>query len=313
MNQIADATAPVLGFISHKLDRADHLRKDDAALDALRARDDAGVLLFHKLQPGVMRKGPRAEPLLAAPDALPAFGSPPTVFLGLHDGAPRFAAALEEEPPAAIMAALGEGAAFADLRMSASLMDAEDLALIGAGRSLLGWHARHGFCAACGAPSDVSHGGWRRTCPRCEAEHFPRVDPVAIMAIVRGDNILLGRQAGWGEGFFSCLAGYLEPGETIEQGAAREAFEEAGVRLGRMRYLMSQPWPLSGALMIGLIAETEDEKITIDPSEIEAARWFSRDEICAALAGTSPEMRRPFPFAVATHLLRAWAIDGVSV
>jgi NAD+ diphosphatase len=154
--------------------------------------------------------------------------------------------------------------------------------------------------------------GWRRFCDACRTEHFPRVDPVAIMLPVLGERCLLGRQAAWPAGFWSCLAGYVEPGETIEQAAARETFEEAGVRCsGRAAYLFCQPWPFPSSLMVGLILEATSADIVVDASEIEAARWFSRDEAAAMLAGALPGVFAPPLLAVAHHILRAW-LDGAA-
>jgi NAD+ diphosphatase len=181
-----------------------------------------------------------------------------------------------------------------------------DLGLVAEARSLLLWHARHRFCANCGSPTRPADGGWRRSCAACEASHFPRTDPVAIVAVTHGDRLLLGRQPQFPAGMYSALAGFVEPGETIEAAAAREIFEEAGLRLTRIRYHSSQPWPFPSSLMIGLIAEADHDALTVDRSELEDARWFSRSEVSSMLAGHHPDgLKAPMPLAIAHHLLRA--------
>jgi NAD+ diphosphatase len=180
-----------------------------------------------------------------------------------------------------------------------------DLGLFAAARSLLQWHARHRFCANCGNPSEPMDGGWRRVCPACSASHFPRTDPVSIVAVKHEGRLLLARQPHFPPGMYSALAGFVEPGETIEAAAAREIFEEAGVRLANVRYRSSQPWPFPSSLMIGLIADATDDALTIDHSELEDARWFTRDECLAMLAGAHPEgLKAPMPLAIAHHLMR---------
>lgn len=184
----------------------------------------------------------------------------------------------------------------------------------GTARSLLMWHARNGFCAACGAPTAPSHGGWRRVCPACGTEHFPRIDPVVIMAIgrmdpVAGPVLLLGRQAGWPEGRYSCLAGFMEPGETPETCVAREAREEAGVAITTARYVGAQPWPFPHSLMLGFIASTDTATLTVDRVELEDARWFSTGDISHIVGGTHPELSGPPPLAIAHHLIVQWLAD----
>ncbi len=173
-----------------------------------------------------------------------------------------------------------------------------ELGLLATAKSLLAWHARNGFCAHCGTPTRVAAGGYRRECPACETHHFPRTDPVVIMLIRHGDLCLLGRSPRFKEGMYSCLAGFLEPGETIEDAVRRESFEEVGLTIGAVHYHASQPWPFPSSLMIGCVAESRDSGITLDPVELADARWFSRDEVAAMLEGRHPEeltTRRPSP------------------
>jgi NAD+ diphosphatase len=165
----------------------------------------------------------------------------------------------------------------------------ERLSILAQARSILHWHSSHGFCAKCGAQSSMADAGYKRVCPACGTEHFPRTDPVVIMAVRHGDQILLGRQASWPPNMFSALAGFMEPGETIEQAVAREVLEEAGIKVGAVSYVTTQPWPFPSSLMIGMIAEATTTEITLDPEELEDARWFTRSELEMMLSGTHPE------------------------
>ncbi len=165
----------------------------------------------------------------------------------------------------------------------------ERLSILAQARSILHWHSSHGFCAKCGAQSLMADAGYKRVCPACKTEHFPRTDPVVIMAVRHGDQVLLGRQASWPPNMFSALAGFMEPGETIEQAVAREVLEEAGIKVGAVSYVTTQPWPFPSSLMIGMIAEATTTEIKLDPAELEEARWFSRSDLEMMLAGTHPE------------------------
>ncbi|CAN0464588.1 unnamed protein product [Phaeothamnion confervicola] len=179
---------------------------------------------------------------------------------------------------------------------------------------MLAWHARHRYCANCGAPTDSVHGGWKRQCPSCQVEHFPRTDPVVIMLVLDGDRCLLGRQSRFAKGMWSCLAGFVEPGETIEDAVRREVFEESGIRCGRVGYVRSQPWPFPMSLMIGAHVEALSSELTIDYAELEDARWFARAEVIEMMQGRHPAgLAAANPIAIAHHLIRAWIegrIDG---
>jgi NAD+ diphosphatase len=196
-----------------------------------------------------------------------------------------------------------------DLRSIAvrGLVPAEELGILAMAKSMLDWHARHRFCANCGAPTDAAQAGFRRDCSACGTQHFPRTDPVVIMLIARGDKCLLGRQSRFAPKMYSCLAGFLEPGETIDDAVRRETFEEAGVRVGKVEYVTSQPWPFPSSIMIGCIGEAESEDIVIDRTELEDARWFSREDIRRMLAEEHEEFAAPSPIAIARHLIREWA------
>ena len=165
----------------------------------------------------------------------------------------------------------------------------ERLSILAQARSILHWHESHGFCAKCGAKSLMADSGYKRVCPTCKTEHFPRTDPVVIMAVRHQDQILLGRQASWPPNMYSALAGFMEPGETIEQAVAREVLEEAGIKVGAVSYVTTQPWPFPSSLMIGMIAEATTTEIKLDPAELEDARWFNRSDLALMLAGTHPE------------------------
>lgn len=255
------------------------------------AHPGARLLVLNGLEPPIV--GDR----LALVPMDPARGD--ALLLGNLDGAPLFAS--------------GDGVATAPAMRSPTLMTAlaampaGEAALYGIARSLIDWHVRHGFCANCGQVTSVSRAGWARACSDCGAQHFPRTDPVVIMAVEHGDRVLLGRQPSWPPGRYSTLAGFVEVGESIEEAVAREVLEEAGVRVGAVRYVASQPWPFPSQLMIGCIAVAEDDRLRIDTAELEDAFWATRDEVRAALAGESGRFVAPPAYAIAHSLLAAWA------
>jgi len=200
-----------------------------------------------------------------------------------------------------------------DVRALAPAIAVGEAAILAEARSLLDWHARHRFCAQCGSPTKVTSAGWVRRCPDCRASHFPRTDPVVIMLAIHGDRGLLGRNRRRAGARFSCLAGFVEPGETLEEAVRREVREESGIRCGRVRYLAAQPWPFPSSLMMGFLAEALTEEITVDPEELAEARWFSRDEIremvarAAAGSDDSAQASLPAPIAIAHHICRRWS------
>ncbi|MEO1776351.1 MAG: NAD(+) diphosphatase [Pseudomonadota bacterium] len=235
-----------------------------------------------------------------------------TVFLGLEGESPLLATDLGPLTEDQAEALLGEHVKFIDLRSISPELSALDAEITATARALLGWHARHRFCSVCGAPSGIEDGGWRRRCPACGATHFPRVDPVVIMLVTREDHVLLGRQKGWPPGLHSLLAGYIEPGETPEDAVRREVMEEAGVPIGRVDYLASQPWPFPSTLMIGYRAEALDWPLLVDPVELEGAEWVSRAEMARVLAGDHERLASPRRDAIARSMIAAWVTGEVT-
>lgn len=289
---------PAVGITGSPLDRADHLRRDPGTMVTLRSRPDARWLVMDELKP-VLTQGEHADILWAYRSDVPHDAV--SVFLGLTDvGAPRFAAAA---PSADLVADFGGQAV--DARAAAAVLGDGRAEIVAQARSLLDWHARHGFCAACGGNTVFAKAGYSRTCTACKFEHFPRTDPVVIMLAISGEKALVGRGANFPKRFFSALAGFVEPGESLEEAVARELHEEAGIRVGKVRYLASQPWPFPSSLMIAAFAEATTEEITIDTDELEEARWVTKDDVRAALAGTGDWMAPP-PLAIAHTLLKAW-------
>lgn len=286
-----------IAFAGARLDRADHIRSDPDKLAALmdwRAR----LLKLEGLDPALAHDGGLEWGTLA--DA-PADAE--LVFLGLMDGKGCFAAV-----PAA--GSIGAGPPSPGLWRALSMMAHEDLATYGGARSLVDWHARHRHCARCGAPTVLAKGGWQRNCTNevCKGEHFPRVDPVTIMLVEYEGRLLLGRQPRFPPRRFSALAGFVEPGESIEEAVAREVHEEAGVRVREVRYVASQPWPFPSSLMIGCHAVAEGDELVVDTTELEEARWFTREEVAYAMQPGTEDgaFIAPPPHAVAHHLLKWW-------
>ncbi len=198
---------------------------------------------------------------------------------------------------------------FSELRAVMATLSPRDAEVAAMARALLEWHRIHGFCANCGARSLISHAGWQRSCPACAAQHFPRTDPVVIMLITRGNSLLLGRGPSWPEGMYSLLAGFIEPGETIEAAVRREVFEEAGVRVGEVFYLASQPWPFPASLMIGCHGQAQSHEITLDPAELQDALWVTREELLTAFSGTHPLIKPSRKGSIAQFLMAHWLAD----
>lgn len=278
----------MIPFTNNPLDRAAEKRKDAAWLRA-RLEDPATIVIAMRDGKPLVRDGALARVPLESGDAL---------FLGLRDdGVAMFAIETERE----------HGGSFEDFRSVALTLPEHDTAIAATARSLFEWHRRHSFCSVCGQASRIAAAGWQRVCPACNAEHFPRVDPVVIMLPLFGDRCLLGRQFAWPKGRMSALAGFVEPGETIEEACAREVKEEAGLTATRVTYFGSQPWPFPSSLMIGLFAEVAGEGAVADGMELEEVRWLSREEARAMLDGNHLELLAPSPLGISRHLIHAWA------
>ncbi len=282
-------------FTGSPLDRVDHIRSDVAAYEALRADWRGRLLGLDGLDPQMAADGSLVWLSMAEVDV-----AADLILLGLRDDKPHFTAIVAQEGPAIMRSP----AMFRAL----SMLSGEDAAIYGTALSLVSWHNAHGFCGRCGGVTTVFRAGWGRKCDTCNAEHFPRTDPVVIMLAEFEGKALVGRQSRFPPGNYSALAGFLEPGESIEEAVRRELFEESGIPTGKVRYVASQPWPFGGSqLMIACIAEAEHDRITLDTNELEAAMWVSRDGAIAALAGDeSAPFKAPPPFAIAHSLLRAW-------
>jgi NAD+ diphosphatase len=236
-------------------------------------------------------------------------GAERLLFLGLWKGTAVFAIDLEGQTNPAESALQGMGR-FEDLRVTALKLPATDAAIAATAKGMFEWRRRHKRCAVCGEPTHPADGGWKRVCEACDSEHFPRTDPVVIMLPYHGGRCMLGRQESWPKGMFSALAGFLEPGEAIEEACARELLEEAGLHALRVRYHSSQPWPYPSSLMIGLLAEVEDEEGSPDQTELSEVRWFTKDEARALLAGELEGLFAPPPSAIAHQLIKAWVGEG---
>lgn len=286
------------GFSGSLFDRADPLRGDAEALSALLQHPQARLLQLQGFDPALTSEGALVWHGL---QGLTEADTAALILLGLLEGVPHFVALQQHSAEAPLYRTPRTMEVL-------SLLGPQDMATYGTARSLIDWHGRHRFCGKCGAATLLQRAGWGRRCVACGSEHFPRVDPVVIMLAEHGDRALLGRQASWPAGRYSALAGFLEPGETVEEAVARELFEEAGVCASRVRYVTSQAWPFPAQLMLACIAEVIDDTLNIATDELEDAIWLSRAEVRAALAG-DPAARFLLPpvYAVAHSLLQHWA------
>ncbi len=272
-------------FSGAGIDRADTLRAEPERVAELARSEAARELVWRDGLPAVGEDG-RLEwrPVTS-----------PHLFLGLREGRPVFSAT--EQPHANARAAFD----------TIGTLAPEEAPLFAAALSLAWWHSRHHFCANCGHGSAIERGGWSRRCPSCSAQHFPRVDPVVIMLAEHDGRLLLGRQPQYPPGRYSALAGFLEPGESIEAAVARELKEEAGIDVADVSYTASQPWPFPSSLMIGCHAKALGDTLVVDLTELDDARWFTREEVRAALSGESDAAFLPPPrFAIARTLLEHW-------
>jgi NAD+ diphosphatase len=279
------------GFTGADINRADILRAHPEKIAELAEQSNARILRLHGLDPVLDEAGNLEWMSLES-------GGGERIFLGLRNGVPLFA------PFAAVQPGQRAWAVFGLLNR----MNPADAAIWGAARSLLEWHARHPFCSLCGQPSAPFRAGWGRRCTTCRTEHFPRVDPVVIMLAEHDGRVFLARQPQYPPGRYSALAGFVEPGESIEEAVARELHEEAGIVATDVRYIASQPWPFPGQLMIACTATAASAHIVLDRTELEDGFWASREEVQAALAGEAgARFLQPPPYAIAHTLLAHWA------
>jgi NAD+ diphosphatase len=322
-------TAEQVTFGGGGLDRAAHIRENPKARAAAWGHPKAGVVLVWRGK--ILMQGDGLDILaLMRPDH-PLIADGPggsvqrPVFLGLVPGdEPRFAwdisawvpddldldtLGLFLDPSLQRHPQLDPDLSFAELRRVMSRLGPLDAVMAATAKAILGWHFTHQFCAKCGQPSISAEAGWQRSCPSCKAAHFPRTDPVVIMLITHGDAVLMGRSPGWPEGMYSLLAGFVEPGETLEAAVRREVEEEAGVKVGAVSYLASQPWPFPASLMFGCRGEALTRDIEIDPIEIEDALWVNRNDMMQVFAGEHPSIKPARRGAIAHFLLHNWLAD----
>ena len=311
-------------FGAETIDRAAHLR--DKAGDLLRDPNARSTVFWRGK--AMFKAADGDAPRLAwlpAQASLNREAQEAPIFLGMRDNAPHFAHDISawEAPDAEAVPGfidtsvvrhpeMGEDEAFLDLRATMGRLDPVDAGDAAAAKGIFGWHESHRFCAVCGSPSAVSLGGWRRTCTVCGAHHFPRTDPVVIMLVFHRDRLLLGRSPGWPEGMVSLLAGFIEPGETIEAAVRRETVEEAGIRVGAVGYIASQPWPFPASLMIGCWGVAETDAITLDPAELEDAFWVTREDVMAERLKPEPRFRTARRGAIAHRLIDEWLAGRIS-
>ncbi len=305
------------------LDRAAHLRGRASEVAHLLADPKAVGIAFWRGKPLLagtdkihIARLPVQSELFGMADEMP-------VFLGLGEQGALFAfdiSAWQPDESTDISDALFDGSElrhpdlpgdhrFADLRANMAVLSPLDAELAATAKSILGWHDAHGFCAKCGTKSEITMSGWQRNCLVCGRRHFPRVDPVVIMLITHGNTVLLGRSPAWPKRMFSLLAGFVEPGETIEAAVRREVLEEAGIRVGQICYLASQPWAFPSSLMIGCQGDAQNVDITIDPNEIDTALWLSREDLMDVFAGVNDEILPARRGSIAQFLLQNWLAD----
>ena len=296
-------------FAGNPLDRASYQRSQQDWVAQKVADPDSLAMVLWNGKPMVENRsggGAQIAYVRASMAEELSDGGERLLFMGLWKDTAVFALDMEGQTDPADGPLQGMGR-FEDLRAIALDLPAGDAAMAATAKAMFEWRRRHRHCGNCGQATDPSDGGWRRVCPACKTEHFPRTDPVVIMLVIREDRCLLGRQAVWPKGMFSALAGFLEPGESIEEACAREIWEEAGLRTHRVRYHSTQPWPYPSSLMIGLMAEVDEGEATPDQTELEEVRWFTRAEARELIGAALPGARAPGSMAIAYQLIKAWA------
>ncbi|MCH2065701.1 MAG: NAD(+) diphosphatase [Shimia sp.] len=318
--------AETVTFGGSALNRAAEIRGEDA--NARVTHPDSRSIVLWRGKP--LFCGENCDQLVYLPTSHPLFEEAkeppvPPIFLGLsEDGSALYAHDISAWTPPELDEAqlqqffdpthqhhpmLPADHLFAELRGVMAHLNPRDAELAATARSIFAWHRSHRFCSNCGDESRMAQSGWQRDCPACNTSHFPRTDPVVIMLITKGNKVLMGRSPGWPEGMYSLLAGFVEPGETLEAAVRREVFEEAGVRVGAVSYLASQPWPFPSSLMFGCAGKALDDTITLDPNEIEDALWISREDMLTVFSGQHPTLKPARKGAIAHFLLRNWLAD----
>ena len=299
-------------FSAPAIPRATHRRQDEAwVAEQLQAPTTQFVPMWRSKN--LFADGPTPRPILLAAHRLEGLmeQAESVILLGVAEGCTYIALDLppDDEPPGFLLA---EENRFRDLRGVAALLDRWDASLLAYAKAMTHWHHRHRFCGDCGSPTRSAQGGHLRICtnPACGQHHFPRTDPAIIVLVISGERCLLGRQATWREGVYATIAGFVEPGESLEAAVAREVWEETGVRIEWARYHSSQPWPFPTSLMLGFTAQAASDAIHLNDGELEDARWFSREEIVGAVR--SETMRLPSEVSISFRLIESWFDAGGS-
>ncbi len=307
----------MIPFTGNPLNRASEKRTDQNWIESKRHDPTSLILPMWRLEPfllGPEKSAPPVELGLLRPEIADSLAGAeaPCVFLGLDGDRAIFALDVSEAGDAAKAGPLAELGHFREARTASQMASIKDAAIIGQAKALIDWHQRHGFCPRCGAPTKLMDAGYRRLCGKCNAEHFPRVDPVVIMLAINADACLVGRGKQFPRGMFSALAGFVEPGETIEEAVRRELMEEASVKVGEVTYHATQPWPFPSSLMIGCFAKAESRDVKADENELAEVRWIDRAVARELIEGKRVDgLGLPPPIAIAHHLIKAWALGEI--
>ncbi|MGB0660832.1 MAG: NAD(+) diphosphatase [Mangrovicoccus sp.] len=320
---------PAVTFGGGQIERAAHLRNQPAELTRMREAGATILPLWRGKPFFAQTRGDETGQaqlgwVSAAAEGLQDIPASDMLFLGFDGESPRFACDLSEwvpeeglpetlgafmDPSEQTHPRLPPHMRFAELRAQMTLLSPNEAELAAIARGLIAWHQSHGFCAKCGAASDIAMAGWQRDCPSCGANHYPRTDPVVIMLITHGNSVLLGRAPNWPERMYSLLAGFMEPGETIEAAVRREVVEESGIRVGQVEYLCGQPWPFPASLMLACRGQALSRELKIDEQEIENALWITREELLSVFRNEHPQVAPPRHGAVARYVLERWMSD----